>query len=130
MFFVSHTRKCFLLIGPHIVLSLLVDPIAEGSMIMAVADIYAGCQADCVDCLKLGVRNAVPNMMTSHLVSLLVMLAAAEGLLYFFPPALYVVVVSFVAGPAIVLENVSVSGILKRSYNLVSGDWCYVLRTL
>jgi hypothetical protein len=125
-FVVSHTGKFFLLLGPHILLSLLVSPIAEGSMIKAVADIYAGRQPDCMACLKLGVRKALPLLMTS----LLVTLAALVGFLLFFAPGLYVMVVWFVVGPAIVLENFGITGSLKRSYDLVSGSWCYVFCTL
>jgi hypothetical protein len=64
MFVVSHTGKLFLLLGPHMLLSVLISHIAEGSMIKAVADIYAGCQPDWMACLKLGVRKALPTMMT------------------------------------------------------------------
>jgi hypothetical protein len=125
-FVVSQNGKLFLLLGPHIVLSLLVSPIVEGSMIKAVADTYAGRQPDCVACLKLGVRKALPLLMTSLLVTLVAMV----GFLLFLVPGLYVMVVWFVVGPAIVFENFSITGSLKRSYNLVSGNWCSVFCTL
>jgi hypothetical protein len=126
IFVLRHLEEIFFMVGPHVVLSLVVGPIAEGGMIKAVADIYAGRQPDCVACLKLGVRKALPLLMTS----LLFTLAALVGFLLFFAPGLYVMVAWFVVGPAIVLENFGITGSLKRSYNLVSGNWCYVFCTL
>jgi hypothetical protein len=65
MFVVSHTGKLFLLLGPHMLLSVLISHIAEGSMIKAVADIYAGRQPDSVACMKLGIRKALSITVTS-----------------------------------------------------------------
>jgi hypothetical protein len=126
MFAVSHTGKFFLLLGPHVVLSLLVSPIAEGSMIKAATDIYAGRDPDCVACLKLGVRKAPPLLMAS----LLATLATMVGLLLFLAPGIYVSVVWFVYAPAIVVENFGITGSLKRSYNSVSGNCCFVFSTM
>jgi hypothetical protein len=125
MFAVSHTGKFFLLLGPHVVLSLLVSPIAAGSMIKAATDIYAGRQPDYVACLKVGVRKALPLLVAS----LLAMLATMVGLLLFLAPGIYISVVWFVFAPAIVVENFGITGSLKRSYDLVSGNWCYVFCT-
>jgi hypothetical protein len=123
-FVVSHTGKFFLLLSPPVVSNLLVSAIAEGIAIKATADIYAGRQPDVatVACLKLEVRKALPLLMTSILVKL----AAMVGLLLSFELRLSLSVVWFFVGPAIVVENFGTTGSLKRSYNLVSGKWCYV----
>jgi hypothetical protein len=127
-FAVSHNGKLFLFLGPHMVLSLFVSLISEqGSMIKAVADIYAGCQPDCVACLKLGVRKALPIPMTSLLATLVAMVL---GFLVNFARGLYVMTAWFVVRPFIVLENFGITGSLKRSYSLLSGNLCYVFCTL
>jgi hypothetical protein len=127
------------------VLTLLFSPIAEGSMTKVVADIYTGREPDCAACLKLGVRKALPLLMTSLLVTGAVLSGILlPGLLFIYPaiihghvdlldflvfiPAcgIYISVVWFVVGPAIILENFGITGSLKRSYNLVSGNRWYV----
>jgi hypothetical protein len=95
------------------VLSLLVSPIAEGSMIRVVADIYTGRQPDCAACLKLGVKKALPLLMTS----LLVTWAVLFGFIFLIAPGLYVSVVWCAVSPAIILENF---GITEASSDLTT----------
>jgi hypothetical protein len=64
-FILSHTGQFFLLLGPHSGWSILIFHIPEGSMIKAVADIYAGRQPDSVACMKLGIRKALSITVTS-----------------------------------------------------------------
>jgi hypothetical protein len=125
-FLESYIRKLVILIVPYMVLNLLVSPIAEGSMIKVVADIYTGRQPDCAASLKLGVKKALPLLMTS----LLVKWAVLSGFIFLIAPGLYVSVVWCAVSPAIILENFGITGSLKRSYNLVSGNRCYVFCTL
>jgi hypothetical protein len=59
-----------------------------------------------------------------------VKVAAVAGIFLNFAPGLYAMVVSFVVGPSIVIEYFGITGSLKRSYNSVSGNCCFVFSTM
>ena len=125
MFVVNNMMAVFLLISIKGLLGIFVGPIAEGAMIQAVVDIYTDRQPRWLPCLKVGLKNAIPLFLASLLAGLI----SSIGMLCLFVPGLYLAVTFFVVTPAILVEKTSSCGSLRRSYNLVSGSWCYVFCT-
>jgi hypothetical protein len=124
-FVFNNMKALFLVFGFKSLLGVIIGPIAEGAMIQAVVDIYTDRQPSFFPCLKVGLKNAIPLFLASFLASA----ATIVGMIFLYFPGIYLAVAFFVVTPAIQVEKTSVYGSLKRSYNLVSGSWCYVFCT-
>jgi hypothetical protein len=124
-YLVDHMKQFYLLLGANWVLSVLLGAVAQGMMIKAVADVYLEQAPAFKDCFKIGLKKAGVIL----LASLLVLVPITFGFLFFLVPGMYLAVQWFVVGPAIVIENKGVVGSMKRSWELVSGSWCYVFCT-
>jgi hypothetical protein len=125
MFVVNNMKAVFLFFGIKMLLAMFVGPIAEGALIQAVVDIYTDRQPRWLPCVKVGLKNAIPLFLASFLAGVVSFI----GLIFFYFPGVYLAVTFFVVTPAILVEKTSSCGSLKRSYNLVSGSWCYVFCT-
>lgn len=121
-YFLEHLGGFYVLMICNMVWNLVIGAVFHGAMIRVVADIYLQRQASAMECLQLGARHACTIMGSSFLVMMMIMV----GLLLFVVPGMYLSVMFFVVNPAIVIEGLGIFGSLKRSYNLVSGSWCYV----
>jgi hypothetical protein len=124
-YFLSHIGSFYGFLFVTTALNIVVNALFGGAMIRAVADIYLQRKANVHDCLQLGARHACTIMGSSFLAYL----AISVGMVLLFFPGLYLSVKLFVVTPAIVVEGLGVFGSLKRSYNLVTGSWCYVFCT-
>ena len=118
----DHMKQFYLLLYANTVLSLLLGAVAEGMMIKAVADVYLEQSPSFKDCFKIGLKKAGVII----LASLLVLIATMFGFLFFIVPGVYLSVLWFVVRPPIVIENKGVMDSMRRSWELVSGSWCYV----
>jgi hypothetical protein len=103
-------------------LNIVMTAVFLGAMTRVVADIYLQRNASVKDCLQLGARHTCTMMGAS----LLAYIACMLGMLLLIIPGIYLSVMLFVIKPAVIIEGLGVFGSLKRSYNLVSGKWCYV----
>ena len=124
-YLMNHMKELYLLLGANSVLTMLLGAVAQGMMIRAVADVYLDKSPDVKDCFKIGFKKAGVIL----LASLLVLVPIMFGFLFFLVPGIYLAVLWFVVGPSIVIENKGAMDSMKRSWELVSGSWCYVFCT-
>ena len=124
-YLMDHMKQFYLLLGANWVLTMLLGAVAQGMMIKAVADVYLEQSPDFKDCFKIGFKKAGVIL----LASLLVLVPIMFGFLFFLVPGVYLAVLWFVVGPSIVIENKGIVESMKRSWELVSGSWCYVFCT-
>jgi hypothetical protein len=125
VYLLSHLGGFYGILYINVILNIVISAVFNGAMIRVVADIYLQRKASVQDCLQLGARHACTIMGASFLSSM----AIVVGMLFLFAPGVYLSVKLFVVNPAIVIEGLGVIGSLKRSYNLVTGSWCYVFCT-
>lgn len=121
----DHLTEYYVLFGANQIICVVLGAVAQGMMIKAVADIYLDQEPDFNDCFKLGLKKSGTIMLTS----LLVLICVCVGFVLLIAPGLYLSVLWFVVGPAIVIESNGVIQSMKRSWELVSGSWCYVFCT-
>eukprot|EP00545_Synedropsis_sp_CCMP1620_P001444 CAMPEP_0119004994 /NCGR_PEP_ID=MMETSP1176-20130426/1468_1 /TAXON_ID=265551 /ORGANISM="Synedropsis recta cf, Strain CCMP1620" /LENGTH=306 /DNA_ID=CAMNT_0006956757 /DNA_START=35 /DNA_END=955 /DNA_ORIENTATION=+ len=115
----------FYAMGVHSLTRIMLGAVGNGAMIRAVADLYLGRKPRLRTCLRVGVKHACTNLTVFFLGFLGVMV----GMLLLVVPGIYLSTAWFLVNPAIVMEGVGVFASFKRSYNLVSGSWCYVYCT-
>eukprot|EP00548_Thalassiothrix_antarctica_P000353 CAMPEP_0194149536 /NCGR_PEP_ID=MMETSP0152-20130528/38471_1 /TAXON_ID=1049557 /ORGANISM="Thalassiothrix antarctica, Strain L6-D1" /LENGTH=355 /DNA_ID=CAMNT_0038851767 /DNA_START=56 /DNA_END=1123 /DNA_ORIENTATION=- len=146
----KYTLDAALLTFLHGILEALLASVASGGIILAVAFIYADEQEDGVNgrlnwwvCLRDGgLKNAVTLITASAITTI----GEVVGILFFWVPGIYLLVIWFLTNPAIVLESnrnnnsngnnavdgehpsPSIRAILK-SQNLTRGSWCYCFCT-
>lgn len=121
-YFEDRWKEFYLMFGAFQVISIILGAVAQGMIIKSVADIYLSQEPDFIDNLKLGLKKSGVIILTA----LLVLICVCFGFILLFAPGLYLAVMWFVVGPAIVIENNGVIESMKRSWELVSGSWCYV----
>ena len=113
------------LFAPNFILSTVLGGVSQGMISKATAQIYLDREPGLKDCLNLGLKKAEVLALST----LLVFIVSSLGFLFLIAPGLYLTVIWFVANPAIVIENKGVIESMKRSWELVSGSWCYVFCT-
>lgn len=121
-YMMEHKGAYFALLGINMLVVTLVGAVGNGAMIRAVADLYVQREPTFKGCLQTGIQKACTILMASFLSTL----GASAGYILLFVPGVYLSVTWFLVNPVIVVESLSVMSSLKRSYELVSGSWCYV----
>jgi len=125
----------FALLGTNMALSIAVASVSSGSLVRVVAEYYAAMPptaqsetsaSSFLRYIKFGIKRS-PVLF---LAGILAMIGVMVGVLFLVLPGLYLQVAWFVVYPSAAIEqHLSAVGALKRSYNLVSGQWCYVFCT-
>jgi len=108
-----------------IVLSMLAVPISQGALSVAVSRRYLNYPASVADTYgTIGARWG-PLMGTVLLVGL----AATAGMMFCLAPGLYLGVMWIFVTPIIAIEGLPAMEALRRSWDLVSGEWWRVFGT-
>ena len=125
-YLLAHIGGYYAVLGIYMMVCVVIGALMAGPMIRAIVDLYMGKQPILKQCLKVGVKRAP----TIFCASVVVFLCVSIGMVFLFAPGLYLSVRWFFVTPIIVVEGLGVFASLKRSWELVSGAWCYVFCTM
>ncbi|MFH1905037.1 MAG: hypothetical protein ABIK53_05920 [bacterium] len=103
--------------------TIIISLITAIGLIFAINNILEGSPADIKESYKTGFKKFFPYLW----VSALVFMAVAGGLLLLIIPGIIFAVWFSLAGYVRIIEGIGSIGALKRSKQLVKGNWWYVL---
>lgn len=106
-------------LGATVLIAILLSTLATAAATRAVAVAYLGGSITWQESLRFALRKAVPLIVLSFLTGLAVIL----GLIALILPGIYIGVRLFLASPALVVEDESARGAMKRSWALVKDRW-------
>lgn len=122
---VNHFKEVMLILAPKILLNIVLGAITQGMVIKAVSSIYSDKDPSFCNCLKLGFKKTGIIILTTFVVLVITQI----GSLFFIIPGLYLSVMWLLVDPTVVIEDKGILESMKRSWHLVSGNWCYVFCT-
>ena len=104
--------------------SLLIGIVAGAASIFCLGQVLAGRNVDVMDCYGRALSVLLPLLATTIIVSLALIGSAILMLVLIgIPLFFYVLVIWFFAVQAVVIENKSTFDALRRSHELVKGNW-------
>ncbi|HHI78625.1 MAG TPA: hypothetical protein ENK02_01450 [Planctomycetes bacterium] len=109
-----------------LLLSLILGPLQQASMMQVVADAFTSAKTSLGRCLMIGLKRFLPLLAFSMLNTLLI----AIGFVLFFVPGIFFFTVFAVGAPALVVEGLGPIAAFKRSAELTRGFRWQVLAFL
>lgn len=122
-YLLANTNTVYRMLLLRLAVTGLVSGVSSGAMIRPTVDLYMRKEPDVTTCLMVGAKFA-PIM---SLASILSLLGIAMGYAFLVVPGVYLEILWFLQFPIIVIEGMGALPSFKRSSDLVSGSWCYVL---
>ena len=147
-FIAVHMHAFLVMSSVSALFSMVFTAVGRGAMIRAVAEMYLGANPDWKACLAMGAKRFCALLCSGFvIVGVIFAMALVPGALFgiavatksallfllafiayvaFFVGYFYVLIAASLVFPAIVIENVSALGGVKRALDLVQNRWCSV----
>lgn len=113
-----------------VILSFICNNVAEGATVIAVSDSYLSGKVDIAGALAATMSRILSVLALSLLRGFLVGISFMVGIIALFIPGFYVLFRTFASMPALLLERLSASEAIGRSWRLAGGSMWKVTGTL